>query len=69
VDLSDIVSWTADVMLNQAATFHDCHLGDAITNLYAHEVSTDWATIALTTFTAFDDLSIHLGRITNRAIA
>jgi hypothetical protein len=52
-------------MLDQAAAFHDCHLGDAISNLHAHEVTTNWSTIALTTFTTLDDFGINLGRITN----
>ena len=69
MDLTDVVSWTADVMLDQAAAFHDCHLGDSITNLHTHEVATNWSTIALTTFTALNDLGINLCRITNRAIA
>jgi hypothetical protein len=56
-------------MLDQAATFHDCHLSDSITHLYTHEVTANWSTIALTTFTALDDLGINLCSITNRAIA
>jgi hypothetical protein len=48
-------------MLNQAATFHDAHLGHSVTHLDAHEISTNGATIAFTTTATLDDFSIDIG--------
>jgi hypothetical protein len=61
VDLTDIVGWTAHVMLDQAATFHDAYLGHSVTHLDAHEMTTNGATIAFTTTATFDDFSIDIG--------
>jgi hypothetical protein len=59
VNLTYIICRTTDVVLHKAAAFHDRYLGDSVTNLYTHLVSANRTTIALTTFTAFDDFSIN----------
>jgi hypothetical protein len=47
-------------VLHQAAAFHDRYLGDSVTHLHTHLVSTDRTTIALTPFTTLDDFCINL---------
>ena len=58
VDLRHIVCGTTDVVLNQTATFHHRNLGEIVTNLHSHEVTTNWSTIALATFATFNYSSI-----------
>jgi hypothetical protein len=53
MDLRHIVCGTTDVMLNQAATFHHRNLGEIVSNLHSHEVTTNGSTIALATFATF----------------
>jgi hypothetical protein len=60
VNLTDIICRTTDVMLHQAAAFHDSNLGDSVSNLHTHLVTANRTTIALTAFAAFDDFSVHL---------
>jgi hypothetical protein len=47
-------------VLHQAAAFHDSYLGNTVTNLHTHLVTANRTAIALTTFTAFDDLCVYL---------
>jgi hypothetical protein len=47
-------------VLHQASAFHDRYLSHTVANLYTHLVTTDWTTIALTSFATFDDFSINL---------
>ena len=69
VNLTHVIGRTADVVLNQAAAFHDGHLSDAISDLNTHLITADRATIALAALTALDDFGIHLGCIANGTIA
>jgi hypothetical protein len=47
-------------VLHQAAAFHDRYLGDSVTNLNTHLVTTNWTAIAFAAFATLDDLCIYL---------
>jgi hypothetical protein len=44
-------------VLDEVATFHHGHLGDAIAHLHTHHVAANGTAIALATLTALDNLS------------
>ena len=58
VNLRDIISQTAHVMLNQTSAFHHCNLCEIVTNLNSHEVATDWTSVALASFATFNNSRI-----------
>jgi hypothetical protein len=60
VNLANVIGRATDIVLHQAAAFHDRYLGDSIANLHAHLVSTDGTTIALSSFATFDDFCVYL---------
>jgi hypothetical protein len=57
--LVGIVGWATDVMLNELSPLKNCHLGEPVTYLHAHEITTNGSTVALTATTAFHDVGIE----------
>ena len=55
VNLRHVIGWTADIVLNQTAAFHHRYLGEVVTNLNSHEVTTDRSAVTFATFAAFNN--------------
>ena len=55
VNLRHVIGWPADIVLNQTAAFHHRYLGEVVTNLNSHEVTTDRSAVTFATFAAFNN--------------